>query len=87
MLSQYRSSRRNPSPGWPAVSVRKRDKVLFYGRKIMRKGLNWQLTHLPTPPLILPGVTITSSLVDASVSTTSRPRMKKKLKMLNIAKK
>lgn len=29
----------------------------------------------------------TSSLVDTSVSTTSRPRMKKKLKMLNIAKK
>ncbi|OPJ84848.1 hypothetical protein AV530_007067 [Patagioenas fasciata monilis] len=29
----------------------------------------------------------TSSLVDTTISSTSRPRMKKKLKMLNIAKK
>ncbi|TFJ96918.1 N-acetylglutamate synthase, mitochondrial [Platysternon megacephalum] len=40
----------------------------------------------------LPGLSLqvsqsTSSLVDTTISSTSRPRMKKKLKMLNIAKK
>ncbi|XP_039192362.1 patatin-like phospholipase domain-containing protein 6 isoform X13 [Crotalus tigris] len=53
----------------PKYRFRKRDKVLFYGRKIMRKVSQ-----------------STSSLVDTSMSA-SRPRMKKKLKMLNIAKK
>uniref|UniRef100_A0A670KHJ9 lysophospholipase n=1 Tax=Podarcis muralis TaxID=64176 RepID=A0A670KHJ9_PODMU len=53
----------------PKYRFRKRDKVLFYGRKIMRKVSQ-----------------STSSLVDTTMSA-SRPRMKKKLKMLNIAKK
>lgn len=40
----------------------------------------------------LPGLSLqvsqsTSSLVDTTISSTSQPRMKKKLKMLTIAKK
>ncbi|XP_051560425.1 patatin-like phospholipase domain-containing protein 6 isoform X2 [Myxocyprinus asiaticus] len=52
----------------PKYRFRKRDKVLFYGRKIMRKVSQ-----------------STSSLVGST--SFSRPRLKKKQKMLNIAKK
>lgn len=73
--------------------------MLFYGRKIMRKVTlgGWQQGGGGISPVSPAGVTSplgphqvsqsTSSLVDTTISSTSRPRMKKKLKMLNIAKK
>ncbi|XP_028329606.1 neuropathy target esterase isoform X1 [Gouania willdenowi] len=52
----------------PKYRFRKRDKVMFYGRKIMRKVSQSTYSLVGTP-------------------SSSRPRLKKKQKMLNIAKK
>ncbi|XP_053824252.1 patatin-like phospholipase domain-containing protein 6 isoform X4 [Vidua chalybeata] len=60
-----------PAQEPPRYRFRKRDKVLFYSRKIMRKVSQ-----------------STSSLVDATTAGgAARPRSRKKLKVLSIAKK
>ncbi|XP_077332852.1 patatin-like phospholipase domain-containing protein 7 isoform X1 [Lithobates pipiens] len=62
---RYRQSKQQ-QPEVPRYRFRKRDKVMFYGRKIMRK-----VTTLP------------NSLVG---NTVSRPRSRKKVKVLTLAK-
>lgn len=67
--------------------------MLFYGRKIMTGDTRGDSAVSPSwgdIPLWCPQLQVsqsTSSLVDTTISSASRPRMKKKLKMLNIAKK
>ncbi|XP_072285464.1 patatin-like phospholipase domain-containing protein 7 isoform X5 [Pyxicephalus adspersus] len=65
IYKRYRQSKQQ-QPEVPRYRFRKRDKVMFYGRKIMRK-----VTTLP------------NTLVG---NTVSRPRSRKKVKVLTLAK-
>ncbi|XP_069603783.1 patatin-like phospholipase domain-containing protein 7 isoform X1 [Ranitomeya imitator] len=66
VYKKFRQSKQQ-QPEVPRYRFRKRDKVMFYGRKIMRK-----VTTLP------------NTLVGGS--TVSRPRMRKRVRVLTLAK-